>query len=201
MALQADEYLRELIGRAQSGDAEAVTELYQTHIDRIFRYIAYRVPDTESEDITADVFTTMVTDLVKYTYTGAPFEAWLYSIARARIADFHRKRRQDVEEIDEQIADETMPPEERMVQSQEYAAIKEALSQLSEDEQELLILRFVERMAHDKVAEIMGKSLAAVRTMQHRALTKLAQRLQAKGKEYHYLRGETPPESPTDESD
>ena len=201
MALQADEYLKQLIARAQSGNAEAVTELYQTHIDRIYRYVAYRVPDTEAEDITSDVFTTMVTDLAKYIYTGAPFESWLYSIARARIADYHRKRRQNVEEIDEQIADQTLQPEERMVQSQEYETIKNALSQLTPAEQEILILRFVERLGHDKVAEIMGKSLAAVRTMQHRALTKLAQRLQAKGKEYHYLRGETPPESDTDEND
>jgi RNA polymerase sigma-70 factor, ECF subfamily len=201
MTLHADEYLKQLIARAQSGDAEAVTELYQTHVDRIYRYVAYRVPNTEYEDITADVFTTMVKDLKKFIYTGAPFEAWLYSIARARIADFHRKRRQDVEEIDEQVADQTMQPEERMVQSQEYETIKGELSQLSESEQEVLILRFVERLSHERVAEIMGKSLAAVRTMQHRALTKLAQRLQAKGKEYHYLRGEIPPESETDETD
>lgn len=201
MALQADEYLKQLIAHAQSGNAEAVTELYQTHVDRIYRYVAYRVPDTEAEDITSDVFTTMVTDLGKYIYTGAPFESWLYSIARARIADFHRKRRQDVEEINEQIADQTLQPEERMVQTQEYETIKNALGQLSAAEQEILILRFVERLGHDKVAEITGKSLAAVRTMQHRALTKLAQLLQAKGKEYHYLRGEIPPESETDESD
>jgi RNA polymerase sigma-70 factor (ECF subfamily) len=199
--LHAEEYVKQLITRAQSGDAEAVTELYQTHVDRIYRYVTYRVPDGESEDITADVFTTMVTDLRKFTYTGAPFEAWLYSIARARIADFHRKRRQNVEEIDEQYADQTMQPEEHMVQSQEYESIKAELNQLSEAEQEILILRFVERLSHERVAEILGKSLAAVRTMQHRALTKLAQRLQATGKEYHYLRGEVPPESETDEND
>ena len=133
MPSRQDDHIKLVIERAQAGDSQAVTELYQTHVDRIFRYVAYRVPDSEAEDITADVFMTMVSDLSKYTYTGIPFEAWLYSIARARVADFHRKRRRDVEEVDEQIADGTMQPEEQMEQRQEYAEIKAALSQLSSE--------------------------------------------------------------------
>ena len=201
MPSRQDDHIKFVIERAQAGDSQAVTELYQTHVDRIFRYIAYRVPDSEAEDITADVFMTMVSDLSKYTYTGVPFEAWLYSIARARVADFHRKRRQDIAEVDEQIADGAMQPEEQMEQRQEYTEIKTALSQLSAEEQELLILRFVERLGHEKVAEVMGKSHAAVRTMQHRALTKLAAILEADGKVYHYLRGQKRPKPAADEND
>ena len=77
-----------LIRRAQRGDSTAVTELYEMHVEQIYRYVAYRVPDNEAEDITSDVFINMVESLPSFTYTGAPFEAWLYRIASARIADF-----------------------------------------------------------------------------------------------------------------
>lgn len=193
MPSEYDDPIKQLIERAKAGDAQAVTELYEANIDRIYRYVAYRVPRHEAEDITADVFMVMVADLHKYNYIGIPFEAWLYSIARTRVADFHRKHK-DVEEINEYLMDDDIPPEEYIVKHESNNEIKEALSKLNESEQELLILRFVERMRHDQVAEIMGKSLAAVRTMQHRALVKLAQIFDMDDKEYHYFR---PRKSPT----
>ena len=201
MPSQHDDSMKQLIERAQNGDAEAVSELYRSHVDRIYRYVAYRVPTHEAEDITAEVFMAMVSDLPKYIYVGIPFEAWLYSIARTRVADFHRKRRQNVEEIDEHIADDTIQPEEQVVQHEDYHEVKTALSKLSESEQELLILRFVEHMSHDAVAEILGKSVAAVRTMQHRALVKLAQIFDQEGKEYYYLRGNDSPRPESDTAD
>ncbi|MEO0598598.1 MAG: sigma-70 family RNA polymerase sigma factor, partial [Chloroflexota bacterium] len=169
---------KKLISLAQSGDKSALGTLYQAHVAKIYRYILHRVPTTDAEDLTAEVFVNMVESLQRYTYTGVPFEAWLYQIARARIADYHRKHeRRPVTEIDESQADETVLPEEKLWQEQELAQVREALKSLSEDDQQILILRFVERRSHDEVALIMDKSKAAVRTAQHRALTRLAQAL------------------------
>lgn len=181
-----------LIKRAKRGDKTAISALYEQHIDKIFRYVAYRVPDNDADDITAEVFVKMVEGLPKFTYTGAPFEAWLYSIASARVADFHRKRgRRQLDEINDSLSDDSPLPEERMLEKQEHKRLREALRQLSADDQKLLILRFVERKSHEEVAEIMGKNSAAIRTAQHRALKKLAQLLDAEGKERHYLRGKS----------
>lgn len=199
MTNEQSDKLRQLITDAQKGDKRALAELYQLHIDKIFRYVSYRVPTHEVEDLTADVFVRMVEGLPRYTITGAPFEAWLYQIARARVADYHRKRsRVQHEEIPETMADDDTLPELRLLQDQEQANIRESLSQLSEDEQTLLLLRFVERKTHKEVAEILGKSAAAVRTMQHRALTRLAEVMNAAKKERHYLRGT---EDPVPEND
>jgi len=182
----------QLIKRAKSGDNIAISTLYEQHVDQIFRYVAYRVPENDAEDITAEVFVKMVESLPKFEYTGAPFEAWLYRIASARVADFHRQRnRQQIGEINETLSDERPLPEERMLENQEHKQLREALSNLSEEDQRLLILRFVERKSHEEVAEIMGRSSAAIRTAQHRALKRLAQHLDVKGKERHYLRGES----------
>lgn len=192
----AEQYNEEkLIKFAKIGDKNSISALYEQHVDRIFRYVAYRVPDNDAEDITAEVFVKMVEGLPKFTYTGAPFEAWLYSIASARVADFHRKRgRRQLDEINENLSDDNPLPEERMLEKQEHSHLREALSQLSDDDQQLLILRFVERKSHEDVAKITGKNSAAIRTAQHRALKKLAKLLDVSGKERHYLRGKSDPE-------
>jgi RNA polymerase sigma-70 factor (ECF subfamily) len=193
----SDSDMKDLIERASRGDDAAISRLYEMHFERISRYVAYRVPDSEVEDITAGVFVRMLEGLPDFEYTGAPFEAWLYRIAQARVADFYRKRnRQREEDIPEHLQAEGQLPEEKLLQAYEFASVRKALNQLSDNERDLLLLRFVERKSHRDVAEILDKSEAATRTMQHRALTKLADLLEADGKERHYLRGSRPPDAP-----
>jgi len=179
-----------LINRAKEGESDAVTQLYELHVDQLYRYIAYRVPVEDAEDITSDVFINMVQSLPSFTYTGAPFESWLYRIASARIADYYRKnkRRKHVE-LDEQYKSNHPQPEEMLISEQEQAQIRDKLKNLSEDQQTLLILRFVERKSHEDVAQVLGKSVTAVKTMQHRALKRLAQLMGKEKKERYYLRG------------
>ena len=179
---------REMIELAKLGDELAVEWLYNQHINKIYRYVAYRVPDHEAHDITADVFIKMLEGVKRFTYTGAPFESWLYRIAQARVADYHRKGSRATEEVTDDLTDNSLQPEEFLQTKQEFKQVREALTQLTDDEQTLLLLRFVEQKSHEEVAEILGKSHAAVRTMQHRALHKLATLLKADGKERHYLR-------------
>ena len=179
------------IQRAIEGNTDAVTALYQTHAEAIYRYIAYRVPtETDAEDLTADVFLKMVEGLSDYRITGAPFEAWLYRIASARVADFHRRaaRRPQIE-ISDSEADSDPLPEEQLEYGQELDTLKDALQQLSDEQQNVLILRFVEHKSHKEVADLMGKSVTAVKSIQHRALTRLSQLLGADDKARHYLRG------------
>ena len=181
----------DLISRAQKRDSEAVAQLYRRYSDLIYRYIAYRVPTTEdAEDLTAEVFVNMLDALPKYKQTGAPFEAWLYRIAAARVADFHRKRkRQSMGEIPEDIRDDNPLPEENVQKQQEIERLRKALSALNEEQQTVLLLRFVNHKSHQEVSEAIGKSETAVRSIQHRALRELAKQLGSEDKARHYLRG------------
>ncbi|MBZ0294348.1 MAG: sigma-70 family RNA polymerase sigma factor [Anaerolineae bacterium] len=180
-----------VLKQALAGDSAAISSLYQLHVDAIYRYILYRVPTShDAEDLTAEVFLKMVKDLPNYQWTGAPFEAWLYRIAAARIADFHRKNRRHPDvDLNDTLTDHIPLPEEQLQQAQEVENLRQVLNQLSEDEQTILILRFVERKSHQEVAHIMGKTPAAVKTMQHRALVQLAALLGSEEKARHYLRG------------
>jgi RNA polymerase sigma-70 factor (ECF subfamily) len=181
----------QLVLRAQQGDRTAVEELYQHYAPAIYRYVYYRVSSADdAEDLTAEVFVQMIKGLPKYRFTGVPFEAWLYRIAAARIIDFRRRsRRRPQAELTEAVADAGVLPEDRVQDAQEVETLRAALSQFSDEEQTLLILRFVERKSHQEVAEVLGKSPAAIKSMQHRTLTRLATLLGSDSKARHYLRG------------
>lgn len=181
-----------MIRRAREGDRQAIALIYEMYVDRIYRYVGYRITsDIDVEDVVAQVFVRMVEGLSKYRLTGAPFEAWLYRIAAARIADFYRehKRGENVE-LTESLAGDEPLPETRLVESQEKDDLIGAVQQLSEDEQTVLVLRFVERRSHKDVADIMGRTVAAVKSIQHRGLIRLASLLGSDDKVRHYLRGD-----------
>ncbi|MBN1563781.1 MAG: sigma-70 family RNA polymerase sigma factor [Anaerolineae bacterium] len=180
-----------LITRAQNGDSDAMANLYRRHVGSITRYIAYRVSDQAViEDLTAEVFLRMVEGLPNYEITGAPFEAWLYRIAAARIATFYRKRERRPEEaLHENLQSGQTAPEQLLQNTEELDDLREALNQLNDEQQTILILRFVERKSHEEVASVLGKSERAVATAQHRALKKLARLLGTTKTERHYIRG------------
>jgi len=185
-----DTSLKQLILHARKGDKEAIAMLYETHVDRIYRYIAYRVSEDEAEDLTAEVFLIMVRALPKYRLTEAPFEAWLYRIATNRLGSYYRQHhRAPQTELHEDLPSATLSAEEEILDQQEIESLRAALHYLTDEQQSVMILRFVERLSHEEVAEILGKKVATVKSIQHRALKELSKRLNTT-KVRHYLRGD-----------
>ncbi len=180
-----------LIQLACDGDQEAIAVLYRAHVQAIYRYISYRVPETAAaDDLTAEVFLRMVEGLPAYTLNGAPFEAWLYRIAAARVADYYRVRtRRPQTELSDAEPDRGVSPEGLLQNAEEHSELRAALRELSDEQQDILLLRFVERKSHAEVAKILGKSVTAIKSAQHRALVRLAELMGLNGKGRHYLRG------------
>jgi RNA polymerase sigma-70 factor (ECF subfamily) len=180
-----------LIKHAQQGDPDAVASLYRRYVQIVTRYIGYRVSDDAVvEDLTAEVFLRMVEALPGYQITGAPFEAWLYRIAAARVSDYYRQRQRHPDApLTEILRNGHTSLELNVQQREELEELRAALIQLSDEQQTILILRFVERKSHDEVAQLVGKSAEAVATAQHRALKRLADLLGSKKSGRHYLRG------------
>ena len=182
-----------LIGQAKRGDRSAVATLYQLYSQRIFRYVVFRVPTTaDAEDLTAEVFVGMVKGLPGYQVTGAPFEAWLYRIAASKVVDFYRKNsRRRRTELSDNLRDSTPLPEEQILQDQAFDHLRDAMRQLPDDYQSILLLRFVERKSHEEVAAVLGSTVSAVKSAQHRALVRLSELLGSDHKVRHYLRGKS----------
>jgi len=173
----------ELIKRAQNrrgnpaAGAEAVGELYDRYQESVFRYIWSRVSNLQlAEDITGDVFTRMVVNLPKYRSTGAPFQAWLYSIARNLVIDSYRqassRNQLPIEKAADLSTDEDGPAQ--IVENQIFIEqIQTALQELTPYKQDVLILRFIVGLPLQEVASILGKTIGSIKVTQHRALNKL----------------------------
>lgn len=87
-----------LIRAAQRGDQNAFAALYRAYVDKIYRYIFFRVESTQTaEDLTAEVFLRMVEGLPNYEDRNTPLLVWLYRIAHARVIDHYRRYRRTAE--------------------------------------------------------------------------------------------------------
>lgn len=167
----------ELVRRAQQRDAEAITELYRLYSPRIYRYCLFQVlDDVAAEDITEEVFLNMVESLPRYVDRGIPFSAWLYRLAHDRVVDYHRREaRRPTDGLTDDLEDGTPDPEDQVVRRLDISHLRQAMSQLSEEDRMVLHLRFVEGQSVEDTARQMRKSIGATKVFQHRALRRLAQ--------------------------
>jgi RNA polymerase sigma-70 factor (ECF subfamily) len=170
-------YQAALVKRAIVGDADAFGELYQSHLDAIYRYVYFRVGDThDAEDLTEQVFLKAWEALPGYRLRGNPFTSWIYRIAHNLVVDYHR-RRKPVEPMlstdQPERTDEQLASLEQVIAAEEAETLSQAIRRLSDDQQQVIILRFVEGLKHAEVARIMGKSEGACRMIEHRALMAL----------------------------
>ncbi len=168
---------RMLVRRATAGDREAFGELYDRYVERIFRYVYHKVGSrTDAEDLTAQVFMKAWEAIGHYEWTGRPFEAWLYRIAHNAIVDHYRKRR-DIVSLDDVIvgADPSDHVDEVDRRQLTVQALQRALPLLTDDQQEVIILRFLEAYSVQETAHIMKRQPGAIRALQHRALARLCQ--------------------------
>jgi RNA polymerase sigma-70 factor (ECF subfamily) len=164
------------VDRARRGDAEAFGQLYGLHLDRIYRYIYFRVGSTsEAEDLTEHVFMKAWEAIGRYEHRGLPFAAWLYRMAHNAVVDHYRARRPTTS-IDEtfDLEDERQNPVVAADAHFDREELKTAIKQLNTDQQTVILLRFVEGLSHAEVGKIVGKSEGAVRVIQHRALHAMA---------------------------
>lgn len=168
----------ELVCRAVGGDAEAFGDLYLRYLDDIYRYVFYRVrEEKKAEDLTERVFVSAWEAMEGYQPRGYPFSSWLYRIAHNAVVDYYRTDR-DEKHLDAMtftLADEALGPEEVLIKKREVSRLLQAVAQLSDETQHLIILRFVEGLSHAHVAQILGKSEGACRVIQHRALATLSE--------------------------
>lgn len=170
---------RELVRRAQQGDREAVGALYAAYHPRVYRYIAYRVGDQgTADDLTAEVFLTMVRKIHDFEDRGRPLLAWLYTVAGNLVKMHYRKlHKHPSEKLRDEMIDHQIGPADLVNARLNHGRLLEALPQLSNNQQEVIILKFIEGLTNAEVAAILGKTEGAIRILQHRALLALRQTL------------------------
>ncbi|MCZ6529832.1 MAG: sigma-70 family RNA polymerase sigma factor [Chloroflexi bacterium] len=163
--------------RSAASEAEAFGELYNRHVTRIYSYIYYRTGDyQDAEDLTARVFQRALRHVGNFQDQGVPFSAWLYRIAHNLVANWHRDRsRRPVVPLEDHVADTAAitHPEALALAEEQNRTLLRAVRKLPPDRQQLLILKFVERLPNAEIGQIMGRTEGAIKSLYHRTLNSL----------------------------
>lgn len=171
----------DLIRRARARDASAYGRLYDSYAQRIYRYIYFRVTDVETaEDLTSAVFLKAWENIQRYR-PGAPFLAWLYTIARNTVIDHYRTHK-PVVQIEDVVISQDAGLDDGLDQQHDAELLRRAMQGLTDEQREVLALRFIQEMDTEEIARQMNKTAGAVRALQMRALQALARNMNAAGR-------------------
>ena len=174
-----------LVERAQAGDAEAFGLIYDRYLDTVFRFIYFRVGNRQlAEDLTADTFLRALKRISSFTWQGRDLGAWLVTIARNLVADHFKSGRYrlevttgDVLDADREDRGPEGSPEAAVVDHITNVALLTAVKQLNPEQQECIVLRFLQGFSVAETAQAMGKNEGAIKALQYRAVRALARLL------------------------
>lgn len=178
--------LIELIQRAQNeADPDAFDGLYLLYADKIFRYLMTRLEDADAaEEITAQVFLRLIENIDKYRIAPkdnvAIFSAWLYRMSYNKMVDNLRKQKRSYSVPMEHLE---RVPEKRQVMVQveerlDFEQLLQRLTLLNDQQQQVILLRFLEGYSIAETAQIMRKTEGAIKALQHRSIQNLRRYLQ-----------------------
>lgn len=169
----------ELLARARKLESAALAEIHDTYYGPIFRYVAFRVADRETaEDLTSEVFTRLLSALRDRNAPQNTLRGWLYGVASRVVSDHHRKRyRAPQVELNDNVMSSDEGPAETVEAMLTHEGLRRAMSELTEEQQNVIALRFGFEMPIQEVARTLGKSEGAVKQLQARAIASLARKM------------------------
>jgi RNA polymerase sigma-70 factor, ECF subfamily len=180
MVTELDLELRGIIARAKSGDTGAFGELYSRYASLILRYLYARLREQESaQDLTQEVFVRVIKGIGGFEFRGEKsFLGWLYTIAGNVLIGQARRKRAISTPLDESL--ELVDPhgQDAVHSIFDRVALQQAITQLTEDQQQVLALKFFADMTNQEIAAALGRTEGAVKALQHRALHALQQILE-----------------------
>jgi RNA polymerase sigma-70 factor, ECF subfamily len=174
-----------LVERAQAGDAAAFGLIYDRYVDTVFRFVYFRVGNRQlAEDLTSDTFLRALKRIGSFTWQGRDLGAWLVTIARNLVADHFKSGRYrlevttgDVLDADREDRGPEGSPESAVVDHITNVALLTAVKQLNPEQQECIVLRFLQGFSVAETAQTMGKNEGAIKALQYRAVRALARLL------------------------
>jgi len=165
-----------LLARARQGEQNAIMQIYEAYFDAIYSYLRLRVDDPMlAEDLASDVFLKMIAALKTRSAPRQSLRGWLFRVARNLLHDHYGTvRKMPTTTLEDWVS---APPEDdpelQFIRRADTARSVRALHMLSEEQQEVLILRFGQALNLQETAEIMGKSISAIKSLQFRAIDTL----------------------------
>ena len=174
-----DETLDRLVAEAKRGDREAFGRIFDAYAGPVHRFIASRVNrPSDAEDLTQLVFVKALEALPRYEARGVPFGGWLFRLARNAIIDQIRTRRDHLSLVTAVTREtEDAGPEQRAALSEDLDRLAGALTELTDDQREVIELRFFAGLSVLEAAMVMGRQEGTIRGLQFRAIASLRRSL------------------------
>jgi RNA polymerase sigma-70 factor, ECF subfamily len=174
-----------LVDLARDGDTEAFGLLYDHYNGTVYRFLYYRVGSHAlAEDLTSETFFRALRSMSGFKWQGRDFGAWLVTIARNLVADHFKSGRYrlevttgDVLDADREDRGPEGSPEAAVVDHITNVALLTAVKQLNPEQQECIVLRFLQGFSVAETAQAMGKNEGAIKALQYRAVRALARLL------------------------
>jgi len=170
-----------IIAKARDGDRTALSALVTSHWPYIYRLAFAKTGNPEdAQEITQDTFLKALAALPRYQQTNAAFKTYLSRITLNLIIDYYRKHGRapqavDIADYNKAIVDPGIRPEEAVIGAERRGEVARLLTLLSDEQRQVIELRIIQGLTVAEVARLMGKSGAAVKMLQQRALKKLKQ--------------------------
>ncbi len=165
---------KDIIKKAIKGEAKAFGLLYDHYQPQIYRFVFLKVSHREeAEDLTHQVFLKTWQNIAEYEFQGFPFSSWLYRVARNQVIDYYRTKKNNLclEDIVELKTENPVP--KAIDNALDIEKVRKAIIQLKPEQQDVIILRFIEDFPIQTTASILNKSETAVKLLQHRAIKNL----------------------------
>ncbi len=172
-----EEELQAVLEQARRLEPKAIAKLSEYCYPKVFSYIYYRVNNpADVEDLTGEVCLRMVQSMQQQK---GSFNGWVYRVASNVVTDFYRRRavRQVVEPASDSVED-IVDDKDETAHLLNQAQVKEGLSQLTDEQREVIILKFIEGYETEEIGRMLKKSNEAVRALQFRGLAMLKKILQ-----------------------
>jgi RNA polymerase sigma-70 factor (ECF subfamily) len=167
-----------LIARIQAGEPDLYREVYVRYFDRVYAYLRIALKDaTEAEDVAQDVFIRVLQAIPRYERRETPFRAWLFRIVRNCAITRVRSRARYTLQPPIELARESdrnlaIGSEDALLGMADWELIS-LIERLPLGQRQVIALRYILDLPSRDIAEIVGRSPAAVRQLHHRALERL----------------------------
>lgn len=168
-----------LISKIKQGDKEAFSEIYHTYLDKIYRFVYFKISSKEeTEDIVSEAFFKIFNHLVKSENKIDNLQAFIYQTTRNLISDHYRKNYSTVplEKLENFLPDNA----NHHLINDDLRTVEKALSSLKDEYREIIILCYLDQLSAKEAAQILQKPAGTVRVTLHRALKALREKLEEK---------------------
>ena len=174
----------QLLQGARELDLDILAQIHDCYYESVYRYVHYRVGDSQiAEDAASEVFLRLLNALHNGRAPKSSLRGWLFGTASNIVNDHfrirYRTKDEDLECYEAYPELEATNPESSLQRAWTHAELRSALAELTQEQQQVVTLRFGQALSHRDVAQLMGKTEGAVKLLQLRALRSLRRKLEA----------------------